>query len=57
MKETLNKGMVCFESNEESMRNPNDVSILLCACLSKYREPTHSNLMKEKTFMSVLYAL
>jgi len=45
--ETLIREMVCSESDEESMRNPNDVSVSLCAYLSKYSVPTHSNVMKK----------
>jgi len=32
--------MVCSELDEESVRNPNDVSILPYAYLRKYRVPT-----------------
>jgi len=35
--EILLGDMVCSESDEESMRNPNDVSISPCAYLRKYR--------------------
>jgi len=45
--EILIREMVCSESEEESMRNPNDVSISPCAYLRKYRVLTHSNVMKE----------
>ena len=45
--EILIRDMVCFESDEESVRNINDVSISPCAFLRKYRVPTHSNVMKE----------
>jgi len=45
--EILIRDMVCSESEEESVRNPNDVSISPCAYLRKYRVPTHSNVMKE----------
>jgi len=45
--ETLIRDMVCSESDEESTRNPNDVSKPLCAYLSKYRVPTHSNIMRK----------
>jgi len=34
--------MVCSESDEESTRNSNDVSISLCAYLSKYRVQTNN---------------
>jgi len=43
--ETLIGDVVSSESDEESTRNPNDVSTSLCAYLSKYRIPTHSNIM------------
>jgi len=50
--------MVCFELDEESMRNPNGVSILLCACFKQVQTvPTHSNKMKEMALMSVSHAL
>jgi len=45
--ETLIRDMVCSESDEESMRYPNDVSISPCAYLRKFRVPTHSNVTKE----------
>jgi len=48
--ETLMRDMACFESDEESIRNPNDVSISVCAC--KCRVLAHSN-----TMMSVSNAL
>jgi len=44
------RDMACFESDEESIRNPNDVSISVCAC--KCRVLAHSN-----TMMSVSNAL
>jgi len=54
--ETSIKDMVRSESDEESMRNPYDVSISLRAYSSKYRVPNHSNIMKEMTLMSALIA-
>jgi len=42
--DTLIRHMVCSESDEESTRNSNDVSISLCAYLSKYRVQTNSNI-------------
>ena len=45
--EILIRDMVCSESDEESVRNPNDASISRCAYLRKYRVSTHSNVMKE----------
>jgi len=45
--EILIRGMVCSESDEKSVRNPNNVSISPYAYLRKYRVPTHSNVMKE----------
>jgi len=44
------RDMVCSESDEESVINPNDVSISLCAYLRKYRVPTHSNVMKQRNW-------
>ena len=49
--------MVCSEWDEKSVRNPNDVLTSPCAYLRKYREPTHSNIMKELKLMSVSNAL
>jgi len=46
--ENLIRDIICSESDEESVRNPNNVSISPCAYLRKYRVPTHSNVMKEK---------
>jgi len=43
----LSRDMVCSESDEKSVRNPNNVSISPYAYLRKYRVPTHSNVMKE----------
>jgi len=49
--DTLIRDMVCSQSEEESTRNPNGVSISLCAYLSKERVPTRSNIMKEISLM------
>jgi len=45
--ENLIRDIICSESDEESVRNLNNVSISPCAYLRKYRVPTHSNVMKE----------
>jgi len=40
--------VICSTSEAESMRNPSNVSISLCAYLSRYMVPSHSNIMNKE---------